>query len=123
MKRTPLKRGKPLERGASQLKRSPLKPGKRLKPVSDKKAEGRDERAAVRAAVFERDGHCVALDLWPGHRCWGDEAKTFHHVKKASAGGAYSIANGKTLCSGFNSFVEDAVGDDRLLLKQVGLVR
>ena len=124
MKRTPLKPStKPLKRTALVRGTSKLRTRKRLNPVSQKKRAGAPEREAVRQAVFARDGHCVALDLWPGHRCWGDQRKTFHHVKKASAGGAYSVANGRTLCSGFNDWIETAVGDDRVLLKRVGLIR
>lgn len=77
-----------------------------------------DERA-VREAVFARDGHRCLLrdhvDTWvrvdDGRlvvevpRCWGP--LTFHHRRKASAQGAYSEANGATLCAGHNRFVED----------------
>jgi 5-methylcytosine-specific restriction endonuclease McrA len=90
--------------------------------MSAKKVAGIPERRAIREAVFRRDGHCVALDKWPGHRCFGEQKETVHHLKKASQGGRYVEENLVWLCSGFNSFVEDAVGDDREALKRVGLV-
>lgn len=63
MKRSPLKRRTALNRGTSQLKRS------RLNPVSSKRKGEQTARANVCAAVVERDGHCVGVELVPGHVC------------------------------------------------------
>ncbi len=83
----------------------------RLKPMSDKRRAGIGDRRAIREAVFRRDGRCVA---WGRDRfddrvppCSGDPF-TAHHLRKASAGGGYSMTNLVTLCAGHNTWVEDA---------------
>lgn len=59
---------------------------------------------AVRVAVFERDGwQCVLAN----GLTYCDGPLNFHHRRKAGAGGAYSIANGMTLCQLHNGRVED----------------
>ena len=68
-----------------------------------KEAERRME-AQVREMVFARDRGCV-LRSDPEHRCLG--VMTPHHRRKASSGGAYSMANLITLCSFHNGDVED----------------
>lgn len=68
-----------------------------------KEAERRQE-AQVRQMVFARDGGCV-LRSDPEHRCLG--VMTPHHRRKASAGGAYSMANLVTCCAGLNGDIED----------------
>lgn len=76
-----------------------------------------DERA-VRDAVFARDGHRCRLrdhvgtilrfDDWEVDvpDCFG--GLSYHHRRKAGAAGAYTEANGATLCIGHNRWVEDA---------------
>lgn len=95
MKRSPLRRGGPLRRRT------------RLAPMSAKRRASMPARAEVREAVFRRDGGCV-LAIWAdlAGPCFGP--LTFHHRRKASAGGAYSEANGLTLCARHNGWVEDA---------------
>lgn len=79
---------------------------KRVKPMSDKRRAGISERAAVRAAVFERDGHrCVVHGLPDAGPCHGP--LTPHHVRKASQGGAYAVSNLVAACEGHNSAIED----------------
>jgi 5-methylcytosine-specific restriction endonuclease McrA len=93
------------------------KPRKQLPRESAKRKAGRAERDRVREAVFRRDGHrCQLLPRDPEHRCWGP--LTFHHLRKASAGGGYTEENGLTLCAGGNTWVEDH--PDRAL--ELGLV-
>lgn len=68
-----------------------------------KEAERRTE-AHIREQVFARDRGCVLRDD-PEHRCFGP--MTPHHRRKASSGGAYSMANLITICSTGNSDIED----------------
>lgn len=78
-----------------------------------------DERA-VRDAVFRRDGYqCQLRDVEPDHRCYGP--LTFQHRRKASAQGAYSVANGATLCADGNRRIEQDA-DLAELAHQAGLV-
>lgn len=90
-----------------------------------------DERQ-VQAAVFQRDGlRCQLRDhvgtqyhtelasgavTDPGEvpACWGP--LTYHHRRKAGAAGAYTEANGATLCAGHNRWVEDEPDAARLVL-------
>lgn len=113
-RRKPLRRGKPLQGRATLARRA------RLQPVSKARRGKRDEHRAVRDEVFARDGwtcrlaehvgDIVTTDLL-GTRtrvvpdCWGP--LTFHHRRKASAGGGYTTENGAVLCSWHNSWVED----------------
>lgn len=61
----------------------------------------RREKVQIRDAVFRRDGGC----LLAGHgRCFG--GLTAHHVVKAGQGGAYSLANLRTLCAHHNDQLE-----------------
>jgi hypothetical protein len=56
----------------------------------------------VREVVFARDGHrCLLFSSL----CRG--GPTFHHRRKAGAGGAYTVENGATLCEFHNGHVED----------------
>lgn len=68
-----------------------------------KEAERRTE-AHVREQVFARDRGCV-LRMVEGMSCFGH--MTPHHRRKASSGGAYSMANLITLCVSHNGQVED----------------
>lgn len=97
----PLKRKAPMARGIAQLKRT------RLKPVSDKRRAAAPERAEVREQVFARDRHRCRLDgaADVAGACRGP--LTPHHLKKASAGGEYTLTNLVTLCAGHNTWVED----------------
>jgi len=101
MKRSPLKRGKPL----------------RAKPLSH--AE-RERRADVREDVAKRDGRRCRLDGVAGAgRCFGP--LTFQHCRKASQGGAYSVENGALLCSHHNCELE-ASADLAAIGAALGLV-
>ena len=58
------------------------------------------------AAVFERDGHqCRLRWRMEAGDCFGP--LTYHHLRKASQGGAYTMENGACLCAGHNVWVED----------------
>lgn len=104
MKRTPLKRGEPLARGTSTLRRS------RLRQIGKRGAADRRDIAAVRAAVLSRaDCRC--------ERC-GAEALTMrgplhlHHKLPRSRGGKHTVENLAVLCARCHSNVhEHAVPD------------
>lgn len=56
--------------------------------------------------MFERDRYHCRLTGWElAGSCVG--VNTFHHIKKASAGGGWSLLGGVTLCSRHNGWVED----------------
>lgn len=95
MKRTPLKRStKPLARRT------------RLRPISDKRRNEAATHAEIRESVFARDGHrCQIAKIDGAGECFGP--LTYHHVLKASQGGAYTVANGLTACAAHNEMVED----------------
>jgi hypothetical protein len=113
-RRTRLARGAPLARGASTLARSALDRRTRLAARSVRKLAAAGEEARVRSAVFVRDGHrCQFPPVTGAPPCFGP--LTFHHLRKASAGGAYSEANGLTLCAFHNGWVEDNPTDAFLL--------
>lgn len=112
VKRSPLPpRRTPLARGVKRLARRT-----RLRPVSQHRQREALGRAAVRAAVFERDG----WRCWMAGRLFGSPASerewwvpchgglTLHHLRKASQGGDYSAENGITLCVRHNEWVEEA---------------
>lgn len=129
-RRKPLRRGKPLQGRATLARRA------RLQPVSKARRGKRDEHRAVRDEVFARDGwtcrlaehvgDIVTTDLL-GTRtrvvpdCWGP--LTFHHRRKAGAQGAYTEANGLTLCAGGNGWVEDNPDAAQALAGTVLVVR
>jgi hypothetical protein len=74
------------------------------------------EKERVRQEVFSRDGECVLARKHDAGRCGGK--LTFHHRRKAGAGGAYCVDNGATLCVFHNDLIEDEpgwfVGDGKL---------
>ena len=84
-------------RSRSEMKRT------EIKKVSDKKRKARPGQLAVRGAVFARDNWTCQMIGWRGE-CFGPP--TYHHVKKASAGGKYTFENGLTACVRHNSLVE-----------------
>ena len=88
------------------MKRTPLKRRKPLNPVSAKKRAAAPERGAVREAVFERDGYrCRIGPLVPDVPCAGRLSP--HHLRKASAGGKFDLDNLWTACIRHNDWVED----------------
>lgn len=92
-----MKRGGPLRRTGT------LRRGVGLAPMSAKARAAIVDHDVVRRAVFDRDRRCL-LDHLGWHRCFGPW--TPHHVRKASAGGAYSETNLVTLCAHGNDWVE-----------------
>lgn len=98
------------------MKRSPM-PRSR-KPLLPKRLDTaeRIRRSAIRDEVFRRDGGCRMA----GHgECFGP--LTFHHRRKASAGGAYSVDNGAALCAAMNDRIESDA-DFAALARSLGLV-
>lgn len=64
------------------------------------------ERDLVREAVFLRDQmKCRLATVQAAGPC--GYQMTVHHLKKASAGGAYSLENLVTLCAVHNDWCED----------------
>lgn len=130
-RRTPLERKTPLRSKGTKAHEQPpsrnlptsggLKRSGRIKPMSDKRRAELPAEAAVRAAVFERDGYrCRIKPLLKGtrwERCWG--RLTAHHLKKDGQGGGYTMENLISACAGHNDWVEDHPA----LAKQLGLVR
>lgn len=97
-RRTPLRADR--ERTAAWRLRS----RKRLPALSSRRRKEKPERDAVRAALFQRDGYCRLLTR-PEHSCSGP--LTPHHLRKASAGGPYSLTNLVAVCAGGNTDIED----------------
>lgn len=107
-----MKRGGPLPR-RTPLARVRMTQHRRL---SEQEAAA---RFAIRAEVFARDHFLCRLTGAPGviHRLPLD----FHHRRKASQGGAYSVANGAVLCRACNEGVESDA-DLAAYARSVGLV-
>lgn len=101
----PLRRSTPLRADPEKM-REWQRARKALRPRSAKVEADLPRRAAVREAVFRRDGWtCRLATTTSAGPCFGP--LTPHHVKKASAVGAYSEENIVTLCAGHNTWVED----------------
>ena len=114
MKRTELERNPGQARAWERRSRRPL-------PVkSRRRRTGKTGTDKVRAEVFDRDGGCMLQGIGPA--CLG--RLTYHHRRKAGAGGAYTPDNGVALCVRHNLLVEDEpgmfVGDGHLA--DLGLV-
>lgn len=75
MRRTPIKRGKPLKRGGSLVRRT------RLRPVNRERKLERYERAYGERGELVRAMPCLLL----GNGCWGPIEAA--HVKSRGAGG------------------------------------
>lgn len=92
-----LAREREVGRGERILPKSRL----RAKPLPD---DEKERRRLIRREVWQRDRRCL-LYLVPGAgECFG--GPTYHHRRKDGQGGAYSVANGATLCAGHNSGIE-----------------
>lgn len=107
----------PIARGSTPLRRT------RIKPVSDKKAAAAPGNAVVRERVFARDRICQVYALgytaYAVGVCYGPP--TFHHRRKASAGGGYTFENGRQVCLSHNEAMESDAGLARWA-HSVGLV-
>jgi 5-methylcytosine-specific restriction endonuclease McrA len=111
MKRTPINTDPEKVRAWQQRSR------RNLPAQSAKRAAEKPERDRVRAEVFTRDRNLCQLRAEPGlPPCFG--ALSVHHLRKASAGGSYSLDNLTTLCIGHNDLMED----EPLLAKRLGMV-
>lgn len=76
-----------------------------MRAVSERRYSEFEVRAAIRAAVIERDGGCV-LALEPGvGNCQGRD--TVHHILKEGQGGPFTMENLVCLCWFHNGWVED----------------
>ncbi len=108
-----MRRGRP-------LRRTSLIPRSSALAIADAARE-----RTVRDEVFARDGYrCVLADhiesAW-FPRCSGP--LTFHHRRKASAGGSYTVQNGVSACLTHNLWVEEAPVDARTVLGGFLVVR
>ena len=100
MKRSPIKRGKPLSRGSKRLERGSkslkrggsLKRGSRMRQVGKRGRAIREELRRVRAAVIERAGGIC-------ERCHDERCKPLHvhHTKRRSQGGEHTLDNLRAL--------------------------
>lgn len=86
-----------------------FKKPKAVRRTSKKRDAGKDYRQQVWRQILDRDGGCVvAGEPWVNgepHVCRGK--LTPHHVRKASAGGAFSARNLMVLCARGNDDLED----------------
>lgn len=73
----------------------------------------------MRALVFARDRRCRLGGVPGAGRCYG--RLTYHHRRKASQGGSYSVDNGAALCAHHNDALE-ADADLAALGRALGLV-
>jgi hypothetical protein len=99
------------------VKRSPL----RRRSKKRASATYRGARALAVNEAIERDRHCKALDLIPGHVCRG--GLVGHEPVKRSAGGdPLNPEEVVAVCEGFNSDVESDA-DLAKVAREVGLVK
>lgn len=141
MKRSPLKRGKPLKsngglsRGESTLKRTELKRGDGPKLASTK---GPARRSAARTKQMKGDRipYVEALvkagvtceispileDLGIQHHCQRQISGCHERRKSSSGGSRMQRANLIPACSWCNEKIEDAVGEDRYEIEHSYLV-
>lgn len=95
MKRSPLRRRKPLARGG------------RLRPVSKRRAAQRDERAALVERVLRRDGTCMARVVGAPGACFGPLVG-HEIVKRSQMRDAHLVeSNVIAVCSFHNTWIED----------------
>lgn len=112
LKRSALKRGKPLQ-AKTGLKRG----NTRLKPISDAKRAQKPARNALTQKVFERDSFTCQIASLVAEPCFG--RLTPHHLKKESQGGPHTMSNVIAACVFHNDWVEDHPTQ----AKALGLVR
>lgn len=98
----------------------PLRRGKRLRHASPKRMARWDAEDEIRQAVFARDRwRCQLEDVKAAGPCRG--RLTYHHRRKASQGGEFTVENGATLCLHHNCELE-ADADLAALAVTLGLV-
>lgn len=99
MKRTTLKRGKPLARSASKLSRAT-----RLKPVGKRGAADREAIERVRQVVLARAGQRC-------ERCGERRPLDLHHRLPRSRGGTHGVENLVALCRDCHRAVHAGASD------------
>lgn len=124
MKRTPLKRKTPMARGKPlEAKKRWDPPRSRIKSRSDRNRQEGEVRRAYRETLEDRCRICPILrSLGIETHCAGC-VQGLHERRKAGAGG--SKINPQNLwpsCNWGNTFLEDAVGDDRKKIEASCLV-
>jgi 5-methylcytosine-specific restriction endonuclease McrA len=78
---------------------------------STPRQRGRHIPAAVRRAVFERDGQHCSYVAATGKRCFETNRLEFHHLKPFAAGGEHAAANLTLRCAAHNALAaEEAFG-------------
>jgi hypothetical protein len=85
-------------------RKTPMKRAGRLSRTSKKRARDLRKRPAIRQAVFERDGGCLAQGVEGLGACFG--GLTPHHVLKEGQGGEYTEDNLISLCCHHNDLLE-----------------
>ena len=76
------------------------------RPVSRPRPTAEDSRnlpAAVRRAVWKRDGGCCAFVAVDGRVCRSTHQVQFHHIVPFARGGVATVANIKLACSVHNA--------------------
>lgn len=138
-RRTPLKPGKPLDRGSSTLKRTPLERGKPLDrggglsrggPLNQRSPKRShhmaEERRPLVESLVEAGVTCeispVLEELGISHRCAG-VIGGMHERRKSGAGGSRTnLANLVPACNWCNGFLEDMIDPERSLVEATALV-
>lgn len=116
----PLRRTGGLKRSAPLPRSVALSRAARLSPRSKAKEAAAATERVERELTFARDRYRCRLEGVPGAgRCFG--RISFHHRRKASQGGPYTVANGATLCLGHNDRLESDA-DLAALGRRLGLV-
>lgn len=100
-----MKRPGPLRSNPATVAEWRRRTARPLPPQSDKRAGESEARRIVRLAVIARDRVCLLGPLLGEDRCSGD--LTFHHLRKRSQGGGWTLDNGVALCAKMNAWVED----------------
>ena len=133
MKRSPLERKTPMNRGSSQLRRTPLPRGEsqlaRTKIAPRSKARSKqmkDDRAPLVQSYIEAGITCeispVFEELGIQHHC-AHQIGGMHERRKSGSGGSrVNRANLIPACNWCNGYIEDAVGEDRVLIDSSYLV-
>lgn len=119
-RKTPLARGKPLDRGSKPLKRTPLARGKNglarsnLKPQSERRKAERGRREAVRAATIRRaGGECQAAGIVPEIACWGPLDVDEVIGRGVKPGGHLDETNTQALCRAHHSWKHENPAEAR----------
>jgi 5-methylcytosine-specific restriction endonuclease McrA len=97
------------DKGAAKTTASPLSRDipARTEPCRERSPSSRHISAAVRRAVYERDGgRCRYVDE-EGRRCPERHLLEFHHEHPFGLGGGHSVANIRLMCPAHNAYLAE----------------